>query len=136
MNKPVYLVFWILVLSKILIYEFWYDYVKPKYGDKGKLCYIDTDSLILNIKTDDIYKDIAKDVESRFDTSNYELDRPLPKIKNKKVTGSMKDELGRNIMEKFAGLRAKTYNYLRDDASEDKKAKSTKKSIIKRKPKF
>ena len=78
MNKPVYLGLSILELSNILIFEFWYDYVKPKYGQKAHLCYIDTDSFIVYIKTDDIYKDIA-DVETRFDTSNYEFDRPLPK---------------------------------------------------------
>ena len=83
MNKPVHLGLSILELSKILMYEFWYDYVKPKYGEKVKLCYMDTDSFIVYIKTDDIYKDIAEDVETRFDTSNYELDRPLPKGKNK-----------------------------------------------------
>ena len=87
-------------------------------------------------KKDDVYKDIAKDVETRFDTSNYELDRPLPKGKNKKVIGLMKDELGGKIMTKFVGLRAKTYSYLIDDSSEDKKAKGTKKCVIKRKLKF
>ena len=117
MNKPVYLGLSILELSKILMYEFWYDYVKPKYGEKVKLCYMDTDSFIVYIKTDDIYKDIAEDVETRFDTSNYELDRPLPKGKNKKVIGLMKDELGGKIMTKFVGLRAKTYSYLIDDGS-------------------
>ena len=66
------------------MYEFWYDYVKPKYGEKVKLCYMDTDSFIVYIKTEDIYKDIAEDVETRFDTSNYELDRLSPKGKNKK----------------------------------------------------
>ena len=84
MNKPVYLGLSILELSKILMYEFWYDYVKPKYGEKVKLCYMDTDSFIVYIKTDDIYKDIAEDVETRFDTSNYELDKPFPKGKIKK----------------------------------------------------
>ena len=59
------------------MYEFWYDYVKPKYGKKAKLCYTDTDSFIVFIKTNDIYKNIVEDVETRFDTSNYELDRPL-----------------------------------------------------------
>ena len=136
MNKPVHLGLSILELSKILMYEFWYDYVKPKYGEKVKLCYMDTDSFIVYIKTDDIYKDIAEDVETRFDTSNYELDRPLPKGKNKKVIGLMKDELGGKIMTKFVGLRAKTYSYLIDDGSEDKKAKGTKKCVIKRKLKF
>ena len=72
MNKPVYLGLSILDLSKTVIYEFWYDYVKPKYGENAKLCYMDTDSFIVHVKTDDIYKDIAEDVETRFDTSNYE----------------------------------------------------------------
>ena len=65
-----------LELSKVLKYEFWYDYVIPKYGEKAKLCYMDTDSFIVYIKTDDIHKDLAEDVETRFDTSNYELERP------------------------------------------------------------
>ena len=88
-----------------------YDYVKPKYGEKAKLCYMDTDSFIVYIKLDNIYKDNAEDVETRFCTSNYELDRPLPKGKNKKVIGLMKNELGKKIMTKFVGVRAKTYSY-------------------------
>ena len=84
MNKPVYLGLSILELSKILMYEFWYDYVKPKYGEKSKLCYMDTDILIVHIKTDDIYKDISENVETRFNSSNYELDRSLTKGKDKK----------------------------------------------------
>ena len=79
-----------------------------------------TDSFIIYIKTDDIYKDIAEYVETRFDTSNYELDRSLPKEKNKKVIELMKDELGGKIIIKFVGLRAKTYSYLIDDGSEQK----------------
>ena len=74
MNKPVYLGLLILELSKTLMYEFWYDYVKLKYNKKAQLCYMDTDSLIVYIKTHDFYKDIAEDVETRFDTSNYELE--------------------------------------------------------------
>ena len=93
-------------------------------------------SFIVYIKTDDIYKGIAEDVETRFDTSNYELDRSLPKEKRKKATRLMKDELGRKIMKKFVGLREKTYSYLIDDSSEDKKAESTKKCVVKRKIKF
>ena len=81
MNKPDHLGLSILELSKTLKYEFWYDYVKPKYGQRTILCCIDTENFIVCIKTDDIYKDIAEDVETRFDTSNYELDRPLPKEK-------------------------------------------------------
>ena len=78
MNKPVYLGFLRLDLSKIVMYQFWYDYIKPKYGQKVKLCYMDTYSFIVYVKTDDIYKDIAEDVETRFDLSSYEIDRPLP----------------------------------------------------------
>ena len=77
MNKPIYLGLSILDISKILIYEFWYDYMKLKYNDKVKLCYMDTDSFIMNIKTNDFYKDIANDVDKRFDISNYELNIPL-----------------------------------------------------------
>ena len=85
------------------------------------LCtFIDTDSFVVYIKTDDIFKDIAEDVETRFDTPNYELDRLLPKRKNKKVIGLMKHELGGKIMIKFVELRAKTYSYLKDDGSKDK----------------
>ena len=93
MNNPVYLGLSILQISKTLMFEFWYDYMKPKYADNAKLCYVDTDSLIMHIKTEDFYKDIADDVEKRCDTSNYddECDRPLPKGKNKKVIGLMKD---------------------------------------------
>ena len=81
MNEPVYLGLSILDLSKTVMYEFWYDYLKPKYGENLKICYMDTNSFIAHVKTDDIYKDIAEDVEKRFDTSNYEIDRLLPKTK-------------------------------------------------------
>ena len=118
------------------MYEFWYDYIKLKYGEKGKLCFMGTDNLIVYVKADDIYKYSTEDIETRFYTSNYELDRPLPKGKNKKVIGLMKDELDRKIMTKFVGLRRKTYSYLIDDGSEDKKAKGTKACAIKRKLKF
>ena len=101
MNKPVHLGLSLLELSKILMYEFWYHYVIPKCDEKAKLCYIDTDNFIVYIKTDDIYKDIVEDVETRFHTSNYELDRLLPKGKNKKVVGLMKDGLVEIIMTKF-----------------------------------
>ena len=136
LDKPIYLGLFILDISKILMYEFWYDYMKPKYGNDVKLCYMDTDSLIMNIKTEDFYKDIANDVEKRFDTSNYEVNRPLPTGKNKKVIGLMKDELGGKIIREFVTLRPKTYSYLTDDAKEDKKAKGTKKCVIKRMIKF
>ena len=136
MNKPIYLGLSILEISKLLMYEFWYDYMKPKYGDNVKLCHMDTDSFIINIKTEDFYKDIVNDVEKRFDTSNYECDRPLPTGKNKKVIGLMKDELGGRVNAEFVDLRPKTYSYLTDDCKEDKKAKGTKKCVIKRMIKF
>ena len=78
MNKPIYLGMSILDISKTLMYEFWYDYIKPKYQDKAKLCYMDTDSFVIHIKTEDLYEDIAYDVEKWSDTSNDEVDRPLP----------------------------------------------------------
>ena len=107
MNKPIYLGLPILENSKTLMYEFWYDYMKPKYNDNVKLCYMDTDSFIINIKTNDFYEDIASDVEYRFDTSNYEVKRPLPTGKNKKIIGLMKDELGGKIIMEFVTLRLK-----------------------------
>ena len=131
MNKLVYLALSISEISKTLMYEFLYDYIKPKYQNNAKLCYIDTDSFIINIKTEDFYEDIANDVEKRFDTSHYECHRPLPIGKNKKVIGLMKDELGGKIMTEFAALRPRTYFYLMDDGNSDKKAKGTKKCVIK-----
>ena len=136
MNKLIYLGLSILDISKILMYEFWYNYMKPKYGDRVKLCYMDMDSFIMSIKTNDFYKDIANDVEKSFATSNYECNRPLPTGKNKKVIGLMKDELGGKIITKFVTLRPKTFSYLTDDGKEDKKAKGTKKCVIKRMIKF
>ena len=132
MNKPIYLGLSILEISKIIIYEFWYDCIKRKYGDMVKLCYTDTDSLFMTIKTKDFYKDIAQDVQERFDTSNYSVDRPLPKGKNKKVISLMKDELGGGIITEFVALRSKTYSYKTDEFIEMKKVKGTKKCIIKK----
>ena len=98
---------------------------------------MDTDSFITHIKAEDFYKDIADDVEKRFNTSNYEFNRPLPTGKNKKVIGLMKDELGGKIMTEFTALRPKTYSYLMDDGGSDKtKAKGTKKCVIKQRLKF
>ena len=118
------------------MYEFWYDYMKPKYGNDIKLCYMDTDNFIINIKTNDFYEDIANDVENRFDTSNYEVNRPLPMGKNKKVIGLVKDELGGKIITECVTLRPKTYSYLAVNGKEDKKAQGTKKCIIKKMIKF
>ena len=106
MNKPNYLGMSILDINKILMYEFCYDYIKPKYQDKAKLCYIDTDSFIIYIKTEDFYKDNANKVEKWFDTSNYDENdkRMLPIGKNKKAIGLFKDKLGGKIMIEFVGL--------------------------------
>ena len=100
-------------------YYFWYDYIKPKYKDKAKLCYTDTDSFVIHIKTEDFYEDIAGDVEKWFEISNYEeVDkRSLPISKNKKEIGLFKNELGGKIIKKFVALRAKTYTYLMVDDS-------------------
>ena len=136
MNKPIYLGLSILEMSKLLMYEFWYDYMKRKYGNNVKLCYMDTHSFIMNIKTEDFYEDIANDIEKRFDTSNYEVGRPLPIGKNKKVIGLMKDELGGKIVTEFVTLRPKTSPYLTDDCIEDKKAKGTKKCVLERMIRF
>ena len=136
MNKPIYLGLSILEISKILMYEFWYDYMKPKYNDNVRLCYMDTDSFIMNIKTNNFYKNIFDDVDNRFDTSNYEVKRPSLMGKNKKVIGLMKDELGGEIITEFVTLRPKTYSHLTDDSKEDKKAKGTEKCVIKKMIKF
>ena len=97
---------------------------------------MDTDSFIVHVKIENIYKDIAEDVETRFFTSDFELDRPMPKGKRKKVIGLMEDELVGLLMKKIVGLRAKTYTYLKENNDEDKKAKGTKTCVIKRKLKF
>ena len=136
MNKSVYLGLSILEICKTLMYEFWYDYIKPKYQNNSKLCYMDTGSFIINIDTKDFYEGIANDVAKGFDTSNYEVSRPLAKGKNKNVIGLMKDELGGKIVTEFAALRPKTYSYLMDDGKNDKKAKGTEKYVIKKILKF
>ena len=132
MSKPVYLGQAILDLSKTIMYEFHYDYMKRKYNDNElTLCYMDTDSLIYSIKTGDFYKDIAGNVETRFDTSGYVPDRPLPVGLNKKVIGFMKDELGGEVMKEFVGLRPKMYSY-KVGNSEPKKCKGIKNCVVKK----
>ena len=115
------------------MYEFWYDYLKPKYRDKVKLCYMDTDSFIVHIEIEDFYMDIANDVDKWFETSAYDKNdnRPLPKGKNAKVIGKFKDEMKGKIMTENCNAKAKTYAFLLDDNTEKKKAKGTKKCVIK-----
>ena len=128
MNKPVYLGISTLDISKTLIYELWYDYIKSNYEDRSKLCHTDTDSFIIHIITEDFFVNISDDVERWFDTSNYDKNdkRPLPVSENKKVIGLFKDKLGGKSINEFCALRAKTYAYLMGDDSEVKKAKGTK----------
>ena len=134
MNKLIYLGQAILDISKTLMYEFQHGYIKLKYGDKARLCYTDTDSLVIYVETEDFSKDIAGDVEKWFDTTNYDEkdQRPLPIGINKKVIGMFKDELGGKNMIEFCALRAKTYTFLLDDDTEKKRAKGTKRCIIKK----
>ena len=121
MIKPLYLGMSVLDISKTPMYEFWYDNIKPKYGDRANLCYTDTDSFIIYIKSEDFFEDISNDVERWFDTSNYDENdkRPLPIVKNKKVTGIFKDELRGKIIKEVVALRAKTYAQLIDDYGDD-----------------
>ena len=141
MKKPVYLSQVILDLSKIVMYEFHYDYMKPKYNGKNshlqgtlhlKLCYMDTDSLVYKIKTEDFYADIMNNVLARFDTSGYCPNQPLPVGLNKKVIGLMKDKLGGAIMTEFMALRPKLYSYKKLDGLKDKKCKGIKKCVVKK----
>ena len=104
--------------------------------DNARLCYMDTDSFVINVKTKDFYKDIAEDVKERFDTSNFSYVRPLPIGMNKKVVGLMKDELDGAILNEFVALRPKAYSYRTEYLVELKKAKGTKKCVIKNMLKF
>ena len=107
------------------MYVFWYDCIKCKYKQNARLCYVDTDSFVIYIKTEDFYKYIASDVERCFDISNCdEKDkRPFPVGTNEKVIGRFKDKLGGKIIKEFCALRAKTYAYKLDDDTEQKKAR-------------
>ena len=135
-NKPIYLGAAILDISKVLMYEFYYDYIKPKYGDRVKLLFTDTDSLCLEIRTEDFYQDIAEDVESTFDTSDYPKDHPAVALGfkvgcNKKVIGMMKDECAGKQITEFVGLRAKCYAYS-VEGIDSKKCKGMKKGVVKK----
>ena len=112
MNKPIYLGMTILDVSKILMYEFWYGYLKPKYKENLNLCYVDTDSFIFGIKTKDWYKAISDDIEQRFDTSNIQTKVSIKEGVNKKIFGMMKDKPNGEIMKECIGLRPKCYAYL------------------------
>ena len=132
-DKPVYLGMCILELSKTLMFDFHYNYVKKKYGDKAKLLFTDTDSLMYEIRTKDFYEDIKGDVKDRFDTSNYPSNHPsgIPTGCNKKVPGMFKDEAGGKIIDEFVGLRAKLYSYKMFEGEESKKCKGVKQLVVK-----
>ena len=132
MNKPVYLGMCILDLSKTIMYDFHYNYIKPKYGVKAKLLFTDTDSLMYEVETEDFYKDISEDVKDRFDTSDYPENHPsgIPTGINKKVLGMFKDEAAGKIIKEFVGLRAKLYSYKMDEGGESKKCKGIKKQVV------
>ena len=132
MNKPVYLGMCILDLSKTVMYEFHYNYIKPKYGDKAKLLFTDTDSFMYLIETEDFFKDISRDVKDRFDTSDYPENHSsgIPTGENKKVLGMFKDEAAGKIIKEFVGLRSKLYSFVMDDGGESKKCKGVKKQVV------
>ena len=132
--KLIYLGMPILDISKMIMYKFWYDYIQRKYGERAKLCYTDTDSFVIHIKTECFFEDISNNIERWFDTSNYDEndERLLPIGKNKRTSGIFKDELGGKIMVKVVALRPKTWAYLMVDGSDKKKPKGKKKCVIKR----
>ena len=137
MDKPIAVGQAILDISKTLMHEFWYDYLKPMYQDNVKLCYMDTASFILQVQTESFYKDIGYDVDEWFDTSNYDKNdnRPLKVGVNKRVIGKFKDELGGKIMTEFCAYRSKIYasvQLIDDKFKEKKRAKGTKKCVIKK----
>ena len=133
MNKPVYLGMCILELSKTIMFDFHYEYMKPKYGNNAKLLFTDTDSFLYEIQTEDFYKDISRDVRDRFDTSEYPENHPsgIPTGINKKVLGKFKDEVAGKIIKEFVGLRAKLYSFKMDDETENKRCKGVKKQVVK-----
>ena len=132
MNKPVYLGMSILDLSKNIMFDFHYKYIKPKYGNKAKLLFTDTDSFLYEIQTEDFYKDISGDVKDRFDTSDYPEGHPsgIPTGINKKVLGMFKDEAAGKVIKEFVGLRAKLYSYKMDEGKENKRCKGIKKAVV------
>ena len=129
LNRPAYVGMCILDLSKTLMYDFHYNYIKDKYGDKAKLLFTDTDSLMYEIQTDDVYKDLFSDKE-KFDNSDYPEDSPFYFGDNKKVIGKFKDEAAGVPITEFVGLKSKMYSYIKDNGDGDKTAKGIKKNVI------
>ena len=129
LNKPAYIGMCILELSKVLMYEFHYDYIKNKYGNNSRLLFTDTDSLMYEIKTEDVYKDFSNDKEM-FDFSNYSTKSKYYDNSNKLVVGKVKDETADVVIEEFVGFKPNMYSYLVNDNSEHKKAKGVNRNII------
>jgi hypothetical protein len=135
-DKPIYVGFTVLDLSKLLMYDFFYEFLKPRYGDRVKLCYMDTDSFTLLIKTNDIYSDIKENL-SKFDTSNFSPNNPFSvPLQNKAVIGLMKDENGGKIMTEFVGLRSKMYANKILEGRITKRVKGIKKNVVTNKINF
>ena len=130
LNRPAYVGMCILDLSKTLMYDFHYNYIKQKYGDKAKLLFTDTDSLTYEIQTEDVYQDFWND-KDRFDNSDYPESSPYFDKTNKKVIGKFKDEAAGIPITEFVGLRSKMYSYIKDNKKVGKTAKGIKKNIIK-----
>lgn len=134
LNRPIYVGFCILDLSKVLMYDFHYNFIKNKYGNKATLCFTDTDSLLYDIKTEDVYVDMGKAIDL-FDTSGYDPDHFLHSTRNKKVLGKMKDETHGIAIKEFVGLRSKMYSFLYNEGVqtiEKKTAKGISKNVTKR----
>jgi len=133
-NKPVYLGMSILDLSKTLMYDFHYYYIKKKCGSKASLLFTDADSLCYEIEAEDFFKDISADAQEKFDTSNFSPNHPsgIPTGINKKVPGMFKDEAGGEIIEEFVGLRAKLYAIKKLNGEEEKKCKGVKRGVVKK----
>jgi hypothetical protein len=129
LNKPIYTGFCVLDLSKELMYSFYYDTIKKRYGDRSTLLFTDTDSLCLHIQTDDLYSDMLEDLD-KYDTSNYDRDSPLYSTTNAKVVGKMKDECGGKPIAEFVGLRAKMYSLLIPGEPDKLTCKGVKKSYV------
>ena len=131
LNRPVYVGMSVLDLSKSLMYDFYYNQMKAQYGDRVELLYTDTDSLLLEIQTEDVYSDMSEH-QSLYDTSDYPEDHPLHSKVNKKVLGKMKDECAGRAIEEYVGLRPKMYSILEASGACIKKAKGVKKNVVKK----
>ena len=129
LNKPIYVGMSVLDLSKWLMYDFYYNHLKKTYGNLVKMCYTDTDSVIIHVTTADISTDMLQNLND-YDTSNYPPSHPLFSVKNKKVIGKFKDELGGKVMSEFVGIRPKMYSYTGEDSG--KRAKGVKKSVLRK----